>query len=249
MITSSKKYLTLKDFEGSPILKSYKTEPLEKAKQGSHHSKHKYLKIENGKYIYDYDKMTSKDHHDAAEFHENLGRKEKLIVDIEKQEREMNKHIKLAKEKLGFGDKSIKKSKLELTEKILTDELSNILENKEFLEWAFRILNLPKTYSFKKEELIDGLCELVAGYFKYKYNAKISSIKASWSDKKHLFINFNDKYYDAFDVNGVDNYINFQYVKNNENDAFFFRERAYLPGEVTRVASLSYSHLKKLLNL
>lgn len=42
---------------------------IEKATKGKHHAKHKYLKIEDGKYIYDYDKMTNKDHEAAVQHH------------------------------------------------------------------------------------------------------------------------------------------------------------------------------------
>lgn len=37
--------------------------------KGTKHSTHKYLRIENGKYIYDDSKMTSKDHKEAVEMH------------------------------------------------------------------------------------------------------------------------------------------------------------------------------------
>lgn len=43
---------------------------IHKAKIGPH-KRHKYLKIENGKYIYDISKMSAKDHKKAAEYHFN----------------------------------------------------------------------------------------------------------------------------------------------------------------------------------
>ena len=46
-------YPGLDDFKDSNIQKSYESIKIEKAKKGSHHSKHKYLKIVDGKYIYD----------------------------------------------------------------------------------------------------------------------------------------------------------------------------------------------------
>ena len=56
--------------------KSESTDLIEK----SAHKKHKYLTIKDGKYIYDHSKMTSKDHHDAAEHHsESLERHERLL--------------------------------------------------------------------------------------------------------------------------------------------------------------------------
>ena len=96
------KNLCLSDFEGSPILKSYKTEPLEKASKGSHHEHHKYLRIVDGKYIYDYDKMTVKAHRDAAKEHQsemssyyNMN----MYIKSDEHKEEMKKHQKLAKEK------------------------------------------------------------------------------------------------------------------------------------------------------
>jgi hypothetical protein len=77
-------FVTSKDFKGTLIEKSFQSdETFATTKdliEKSAHSKHKYLKIENGKYIYDHSKMTSKDHHDAAEHHsESLERHERLL--------------------------------------------------------------------------------------------------------------------------------------------------------------------------
>lgn len=54
------------------ILKSFgigdETED-DQLQKGTPHQKHKYLKIENGKYIYDYDNMGASDHEKAASHH------------------------------------------------------------------------------------------------------------------------------------------------------------------------------------
>lgn len=72
------------------------------------HKMHKYLTIENGKYIYDYDKMSSQDHEKAIEHHKKElhrykkqpllnQRRHKDVMDSHKEH--IQKHSELAKEK------------------------------------------------------------------------------------------------------------------------------------------------------
>lgn len=81
----------------------------------SMHGKHKYLKIENGKYIYDHFKMTSKDHHKVSEEHND---KRQLLQEHGGDKDKLEMHSKLAKEhediaykKEGEERKKIKKDK------------------------------------------------------------------------------------------------------------------------------------------
>lgn len=96
------------------ILKSFGIEE-DDTLQKARHQRHKYLRIENGKYIYDYDSMSPDDHRKAKEFHRKEGDKvhEKLINSPDTVKNAMKgrgqirdnhydearKHEKLAKEK------------------------------------------------------------------------------------------------------------------------------------------------------
>ena len=94
---------SLNDFTGTNIAKSYESIKIEKAKKGNPHSKHKYLKIVDGKYIYDESKMTSKDHVKARDFHRKEHSKYVMgINDIKLNEHKhlRDYHSKLAKEKV-----------------------------------------------------------------------------------------------------------------------------------------------------
>lgn len=55
----------------STILRSFGVGEVDTLQKGTPHKKHKYLEIKDGKYIYDYDKMSSQDHDAAAEVHRN----------------------------------------------------------------------------------------------------------------------------------------------------------------------------------
>jgi hypothetical protein len=63
------------------------------------HKTHKYLKIENGKYIYDHDKMTSKDHFESAQHHINLSGKR------ENDGEKYHEKLALNHDKLGWSKK------------------------------------------------------------------------------------------------------------------------------------------------
>lgn len=67
-------FARLGDFKGTAIEKAYGVDPIfDKTNKNdiekAAHQKHKYLKIENGKYIYDHSQMTKQDHLDASEIH------------------------------------------------------------------------------------------------------------------------------------------------------------------------------------
>ena len=120
-------YPGLDDFKDSNIQKSYESIKIEKAKKGSHHSKHKYLKIVDGKYIYDESKMTSKDHEEAAKFHEEEykfhDKKESNGTGDRKNSMDAithgllsNHHEKLAKEKAKQGSHHSKHKYLKIVD-------------------------------------------------------------------------------------------------------------------------------------
>lgn len=81
--------------------------------KGGAHKKHKYLTIKDGKYIYDYDQMSSADHEEAAEHHADkiayhydsdfkANKSTGYNPEAHKQHKELkDKHEKLAKEKGG----------------------------------------------------------------------------------------------------------------------------------------------------
>jgi len=79
-----------------------KSDTIEK---GGEHKTHKYLKIENGKYIYDHDQMTAKDHESAAKYHSNQMSKYESANGVtdkakyEEHKKQHEEHSRLAKVK------------------------------------------------------------------------------------------------------------------------------------------------------
>ena len=100
----SNNHLTTKDFflQKSQVIEKIYNPTLMK----SAHKSHKYLKIVDGKYIYNYDAMTTKDHDNAIGTHLKLQEqygltnteKEKHKISLEHGQ-EAEKHAKLKKEK------------------------------------------------------------------------------------------------------------------------------------------------------
>lgn len=88
-------FISLGDYNDSNIEKAYNPAPVFDIEKSAHKD-HKYLKIEDGKYIYDYSKMTSKDHIEASEFHKNEA--ERWKKGFKQTSSEVYKHEKLAKE-------------------------------------------------------------------------------------------------------------------------------------------------------
>lgn len=73
--------ITLKDYKGSNIEKSYETQrmftPIAESREAfekSQHARHKYVRIDNGKYIYDNDKMSKEDHEETRMYHAKLAK-------------------------------------------------------------------------------------------------------------------------------------------------------------------------------
>jgi len=109
----------------------------------------------------------------------------------------------------------IQKSEQHLTPDILTQELQNLLNNKEFLQWAGVITMNDPNYTPSKEELIDGYCELIVGYIFLKYPAAkedgfsyehiyFTKPHNYYQENPHTYITYNNMYYDGYNVNGVD---------------------------------------------
>lgn len=179
------KHLILKDFEGRQIMKSYQNDEIFKAKKGPH-QKHKYLRIENGRYIYDEAKMSTKDHKEAADYHFNKfeearkkpHKKSDTFYDKEKQlhHEEWYKHKKLAEEK--------EKSK----ESVKIDDDYNDSKTKDIKKSEAFDLLIPSNFEDQLEKSKDDYTEWDAEKHKnemqkhqekaYKYKEKGNKDKA-----------------------------------------------------------------------
>lgn len=122
-------FISLDDYTGSNIEKAYNPAPVFDIEKSAHKD-HKYLKIENGKYIYDHLKMTSKDHIEASEFH--VKEKEKLDKEygIEHGGEDQLQHKLLSEEhdKLSYKKESEERKKIKAEtekqdDKTLNDKL------------------------------------------------------------------------------------------------------------------------------
>lgn len=106
--------------------------------KGGAHKKHKYLTIKDGKYIYDYDQMSSTDHEEAATKHNQLaehsGKGKSIKENQDNKEMtyhlsERDKHRQLAKEK---SDKEVKMNNLDWGK--TTQERNNNLDKYDSLK-------------------------------------------------------------------------------------------------------------------
>lgn len=99
------KHLSLSDFRGSNIEKAYAANDefnsqfrKDLIEKGGSHKNHKYLRIENGKYIYDHSKMTAQDHRDEQQFHNERAKHHldnwERSKQTKKDEHELVKHVK-----------------------------------------------------------------------------------------------------------------------------------------------------------
>lgn len=155
------KHLSLSDFKGSNIEKAYaandefnsqfKGNVIEKS--GAHKS-HKYLRIENGKYIYDHSKMTAQDHRDEQQFHierakhhldnwersKQTKKDEHELVKHGKHVDMANEHQKLANEKAKSEKPSLEKIKeVNHNNKIgsYNEEFGPVATPKNLQHWTF----------------------------------------------------------------------------------------------------------------
>lgn len=97
-----------------------------------------------------------------------------------------------------------------LTESIST-ELKSLTSNNEFIDFY-------NNYTHKNHSKIDfsdieGNCDLVAGYLNKKFKAVEYETQTDEGDYKHIFVKYNGKYYDAYNYNGVTNFLDLDYFE------------------------------------
>jgi hypothetical protein len=114
-----------------------------------------------------------------------------------------------------------------LTQSKLTQILSGLRTNDEFLYWGGarndgkdRKLHVTDSYPFS---LISGYCDAVAVFIKLHYmdDQRLKVWQASdYTDRgfEHIFLKFEDKCYDAVDVNGVPEPKDMFFFKNCNKD-------------------------------
>lgn len=135
--------------------------------KGGAHKKHKYLTIKDGKYIYDYDQMSSANHEEAAKFH---GEKMNSFYPKNKKEKdehdfhadEMRKHIELADKKGGdykitaalvdFLDKQQFNDEERSDEEYVSEKIDHYSENTDIKFSKQEKASLVKQYNAIKDK-------------------------------------------------------------------------------------------------
>ena len=93
----------------------------------------------------------------------------------------------------------------------ISDELKNITSNKEFIDFY-------NNYTHRNHSKIDfsdieGICDFVAIYLNKKFKAIEYETHTEEVYYKHIFVKYNGKFYDAYNPNGVINFLDLDYFE------------------------------------
>ncbi len=148
--------------------------------KGGKHKQHKYLEIKDGKYIYDYDKMTAKDHKDAADFHN----KEAGKASDNSQPEEYDKHANLAGDHWLKSEEKSKKKEDSLSEEDLD------------LVGACNIHTYGELFSdeYKTREDFDKACDSIEEDFEEEINPKLRDLLYKLNQEKAVEIDMDPKH-------------------------------------------------------
>lgn len=189
-------FVTLDQYEGSAIKKSYESEPLAKLEgenlEKSAHARHKYLTVKgDGKkkrYVYDHSKMNASEHRNAQYFHENEHRKAQQVANITgaKEDKELvAHHSQLASEHEKHASQKSYEEGVHNTEldKLISEAGKHLADGGEMSHE--KVKNAQKAWSEK-------------GYSDKKFNEALETSKQAW--KKEPITKS-----EAFDILEVDN--------------------------------------------